>query len=759
MTDNLGQEQSNHAGRVSGEPVDGMLSSGHWDRRGFLIAAAGTGVIAAGGAGAIAAGPSVAPTQGAGPLRTSVTNAARPWYESAYRRAVIDMHIPDWDEKFLSRFDPQQYVDMLVKSRAQSVVCYCQSHVGLFNYPTKVGQQHRGLGGRNVLKEMIDLCHEKQIGVALYTSLIFDRWAGDQHPEWRMRTWENKIQGEGGRHCVLCVNSPYREYVRSFVREICQSFEFEGIRFDMTFWPWLCYCQHCQRRFDAEVGGEIPKIVNWLDEKWVAFQRCRERWLVEFAEIATSTVRELKPAASVEHQSSTFPLNWMFGVTAPLARQNDFLQGDFYGDALQGSFVRKLLEDLTPHRPFGFETSFSVELKDHTARKPTELLEAKASAAIADSGAFIFIDAIDPIGTVNPAVHERMGKVFDRLMPYYAELGGERLADVMVYYSLESKFNFAGNGKHVSQPDTTDSHTKSCMEAARRIISHHLPFGVATRQSLSRLRPDQILVLSNVNMLDLDEAHAIREWVKSGGRLYASGVTSLVDKQGRMQNDFMLADLFGVHLEKIDFQAREHYVAPTAAGASLFSDFDADYPAYVNGALVQVKAEADATPLATTTLPWPAPQPTQFASIHSNPPWVKSDAPLIVEHPFGKGRVIYSGTVVETVDVLSPTFIAILKRLKPDFRVEAKAHPSVEMTVFHQPDRKRYLVSLVNFQKDLPNIPIDGIEVTLRLGDETVRNVNLLPGGENLPLRGKGGVLSFIVPRLETLRMIAVHVG
>ena len=83
-------------------------------------------------------------------------------------------------------------------------------------------------------------------------------------------------------------------------------------------------------------------------------------------------------------------------------RRNDFLQGDFYGDALQGSFVRKLLEDLTPSRPFGYETSFSVSLQDHTARKSEALLEAKASAAIADAAAFIFIDAIDPVGTVNP---------------------------------------------------------------------------------------------------------------------------------------------------------------------------------------------------------------------------------------------------------------------------------------------------------------------------------------------------------------------
>ena len=276
-----------------------------------------------------------------------------------------------------------------------------------------------------MMKEMIDACHDKEIAVALYCSLIFDRYAADTHPEWRMRTWDGKFQGDGGRHGVMCINSPYREYVRSFTEEICQNFDFEGIRFDMTFWPWLCYCEHCQTRFDKEVGGEIPKTVHWLDEKWVAFQRCRERWLVEFARLATVTVRRFKPNASVEHQSSTYPLNWMFGVTEDLTLENDFLQGDFYGDQLQGSFVRKLLERLTPNRPFGYETSFSLTLQDHTAMKSEALLEAKASAAIADSAAFIFIDAINPDGTVNYRAHDRMGSIFDRLLPYYEHLGGE----------------------------------------------------------------------------------------------------------------------------------------------------------------------------------------------------------------------------------------------------------------------------------------------------------------------------------------------
>jgi hypothetical protein len=213
------------------------------------------------------------------------------WYRTAYRRAVIDMHIPDWDERFLSELDASRYAEMLATSRAQSIVAYCQSHVGLFNYPTMVGQEHRGLKGRNILQDIIDCCHARSIAVVLYVSLIFDRWAADTHPEWRMVTHDGGFHGEGGRHGLLCLNSPYREYVRRFVEEVCTTFDFEGIRFDMTFWPGVCYCGYCKKRFADEVGGEIPTTVDWLDERWVAFQRKREEWLVEFARLATETVR------------------------------------------------------------------------------------------------------------------------------------------------------------------------------------------------------------------------------------------------------------------------------------------------------------------------------------------------------------------------------------------------------------------------------------------------------------------------------------
>ncbi len=688
-----------------------------------------------------------------------LSNRPTPWYTTAYRRAVIDMHIPDWDDAFLSRLDVKQYVAMIEKARAQSIVAYAMSHVGLFNYPTRVGRQHRNLKGRDVVREVIDGCHAKNIAVVLYNSLIFDRTSADLHPEWRMRGIDGGFHGAGGRHGLVCPNSPYREYVRAWVEEQCQRYEPEGFRFDMTFWPAVCYCEACKKRFADEVGGAIPTKVDWHDEKWLAFQHRREAWMAEFAAIATSTVHSKRPGTTVEHQASTFPLHWQFGVNVPLIPQNDFLQGDFYGDSWQGSFVRKLLENITPNRPFGFETSFSAELADHTAMKSEALLEAKASAAVADNAAFIFIDAIDPIGTLNPRVYDRMGRIFERLMPYYAELGGKRVADVAVYYSLDSKFDFAGSGHAVPGADTTDAHTKSVTAVTRALGSHHLPFGFITKTTLAHLDDHKVLVLPNVNMMDDTELEAIRGWVRRGGRLLATGWTSITDTRGRARKDFGLGDVFGVTLKSPSWTAWPHYVAPVGDDSSLFGDFSPSYPAFARttGQEATARAGSGARVLATTTLVWPAPDATRFSSIHSNPPWQATERPEVVLNTFGRGRAIYCASPIETIDSLAATVVRLVRRLEDRFRFEADAPSAVELTLFHQPERHRYRLSLVNFQKDLPNIPVVDIPVRLRLPAKVVRVVQL-PGDRAIEHTEADGVVRFTVPRLETLAMFAVIV-
>jgi hypothetical protein len=82
----------------------------------------------------------------------------------------------------------------------------------------------------------------------------------------------------------------------------------------------------------------------------------------------------------------------------------------------------------------------------------------------------------------------------------------------------------------------------------------------------------------------------------------------------------------------------------------------------------------------------------------------------------------------------------------------------VEVALFHQPERHRYLLSLVNYQAELPNLPVDGIRIQLRLPEEKVEEVRELPIQHAVPHERKPGVVTFTAPRLETLALFAITV-
>jgi hypothetical protein len=687
-----------------------------------------------------------------------------PWYQNAYRRNVIDMHITADDPGFLSEFDPPSYVKLLQAAKVQSTVLYAVSHVGLCLYPTRVGEVHPALirrgEGSDYFGETLRLCHAAGIKVVCYVSLIHDLWAYRAHPDWKMCLPSGEPAAEHSRYGVCCPNSPYRDYVQQIAEELCTRYDFDGIRFDMTFWPRVCYCRHCRDRFAREVGGELPVVIDWENPRWVAFQRARERWLAEFAEMTTATARRFRPGVSVEHQASTFPLNWRFGVSADLAPANDFLQGDFYGDAMQGSFVRKLLTSLSPKRPIGFETSIMVDLGNVTALKSEDLLACKAAAALADGTAFIMIDSIDPVGTLNPRVYEREGRTFDRMIRYEPELGGDRAADVGVYFSTESKYDPADNGKGVDDPSGSGRmpHVEAVLGACKALLDRHVPFTVITRRNLGEFNRCRAILLPNVLMLSAEEAAALREYVRAGGQLYASGSTSLQAEDGRRSGDFSLADVFGVSYRG-ETKEKFTYIAPAPGRGGLFGEYSSQYPVGFYASQIKIEAHAETETLGLLTLPYTDPaEPRTFSSTHNNPPGRWTDAPAVTVHPYGQGRCVYAAIDLESTETARQVFTNLLEWLAGPFSLEADAPKAVEITVFHQPERQRTLVHLLNFQKELPNIPAEGIRLRLRVeAGRQVRRVRVLPDGEDVAFLAADGRVEFCAPRLETYLMLAVE--
>ncbi len=117
---------------------------------------------------------------------TSGNTSRRPkWYEASYRRHLIDMHIPDWDERFLSRLDPEQYVKLLRTAQVDTAMVYSSSCLGICYWPTQVGYMHTGIQGRDVLGEIIHGSHEAGLNVIVYFN-FWTKWAAEQHPDWRI---------------------------------------------------------------------------------------------------------------------------------------------------------------------------------------------------------------------------------------------------------------------------------------------------------------------------------------------------------------------------------------------------------------------------------------------------------------------------------------------------------------------------------------------------------------------------------------------
>ena len=381
------------------------------------------------------------------------------------------------------------------------------------------------------------------------------------------------------------------------------------------------------------------------------------------------------------------------------------------------------------------------------------------------SSACMLIDAIKPVGTLNHRAYQFMSQINALHDPFERFLGGEMLADVAIYYDKNSMYDPDAEGLTAGQATKNiwnrPPHLEAAVGAARFLREAHVPFGVITNISLDQIGKYRAVVLPSVVEMTPEEAGVFREFVRSGGILYASGTSSL-SAPGDGEERFLLEDVLGVH-----------YLGKLGDGTTYLSTTDQEltdaiWPQENMGfsvSMVQVEAHPAAQVLATVTLPFVDPDlgnpiNTRFAQIWSNPPAPQPGKdPGIVVNSFGKGKTIWIAAPLElrADQVNARIFHLLLRRaLLPPYKFEADADPAVEVTLFHQEDRRRLLVGMLNLQMQVPTIPVPA---TLRIqvpAGSTVRGVSLLPGEKALPFAHVGSYVTFKVPSFSLVSMAMV---
>ncbi len=701
------------------------------------------------------------------------------WPTETYRRLLVDTHVPDWDG-LLAKFDPDDYVGTIARAGFQALMQYANSHVGLCLWQTKIGQVHAGMKGRDYFGEVMKGCRRRGLHRLAYYSVVFDDWAFQTHPDWRILPEDGYDRVLFNRLGTVCPNSPYRDHALACLRELVSNYDFEAIFIDMTFWPAVCYCPHCTARFGSEYHHEPPRVVNWNDPVWKSFQKAREQWMLEFARTITRAVKQVRPIP-VYHQFGSAFVPWRFGVSLEQRDASDFCAGDFNGEPAKLSFICKTFWGLTPSRPFEFMTSRTEGLNDFETTKPIETLTVETFFPAIHSSACLLIDAIKPEGTLNHQAYEYMGEVNARHSPYEPFLGGEMLADVAVYYDKGSMFDpeenglrvaeaasleiFGGPGKNAFQPPYRKDppHMKAALGATRILRAAHIPFGVVTNVTLDQLRNYRAVMLPSVLALTEEQgeqAEKFRDFVRKGGVLYVSGPSSL-DQLDEVSS--RLIDVLGVrYLQPVGSVTT--YLTPTDSELQkiVWPQQNVTYP----GRAIQSQALPGAEVLATVTLPYPESESgfaigTRFTQIWSNPPAdIPGRDPGIVVNSYGKGKAIWLAAPIEsqTEAVYARLVVHLIRRYLPGpYHFEVDTHPAVEMTLFHQPDKHRLLVGLLNAQVQTPLIPVAAVVRVLLPADCRPRRVQYLPDLKEIPFEKAGPYVQFQVSAFKVVAMALVE--
>jgi hypothetical protein len=642
------------------------------------------------------------------------------------------MHIPDWEPEFLSQYDPEELADLYARSHISGVLLYCKSHLGLNYWPAPVGARHPAAATRDLVGELYHALRARGIAPAAYHSVVFDNWAVEHHPDWAivpastLNGYETQMLGL--RYGTACVNNnEYRAYEHAQIAALLERYEFDALWIDMAFWPGVCVCRKCRQRYRAENGEEIPLVVDWESPAWGRFQAARERWLEEMTLELFDVAHKVRPDLPVTHNLGPATHGWFTGQKIDWARHDSFVAGDLYGGKDEQLVISKLMLHLGQQQPAEFMTSRTLNLHNHTALKSEHMMLVEALATTAHSGAFLFIDAIDPLGTVNPGVYERIGRVFDVTARFEGFLGGTPVEDVAVYYSDESCVLPADNGRALA--DVVESkkdlpHPRSVTGAARHLQQAHVPFGVLTRSGIDNLAAYRAVVLPDVVRMDDEEVQAFRSYVEGGGSLYASGRSSLLGVDGVRRDDFGLADVFGVHVVSTEAGSGIYLRArsPLLAGAVHPEDYlghgFAETTKEAQGrrpalAMPRLSTDYAGVSLASLSLPYGYPSPGSrgahdFASIHSSPPWEDLNNPTIVDHHFGRGRSIYAAVPIETdlTEGGSRVFSALISSLlggPPTLTSDAP--PEVWLTAFDQSEQSRAVIAILSYRTDARPAP------------------------------------------------------
>lgn len=672
------------------------------------------------------------------------------------RQVHLDFHTSAASVPVGSRFRADEFARTFAEAAVDSVLLFSRCHHGWVYYDSLEfpERKHPGLDF-DLLRAQLEALHAVGIKTPLYTTVQWDNFTCDEHPEWRIVHADGSLEGtppyEAGFYRKLCLNTPYRELVLRQARELLERYDGDGLYFDFLR-PDDCSCPWCRRSMlerGLDPTDRATRLAFGLDV------------LSSFEQDAAALAHELAPGRSVTFNGGHIGLRHRDQLDAYSHFELETLPSGGWGYQYF-PITQRFARTLAP--TMGTTARFHTTWGDFRSYKSPAALEYEVFRMLSLGATVCVGDQLDPSGELDPEVYSLIGQVFrqvEAVEPWCVD--ATPMVDIGVLHPEE----FLG-GATRQLPLGVDGVTRLLEEGGHQFDIVH------TGADLSRYR---LLILPDRIPVEGEFADRLREHLRSGGRLIASFASGMDSAQTLFTLPELGVELVGDGPRHTDgelargraFERNDYanYLRPrrqSGAGAA-----GRELAMFIRG--MDVEATAAGTVLADVVPSVFDRSWLRFSSHLQSPPAEETTTAGIVCTP---GSVYFAHPIFQQYETNAPLwvkrlFLDAVARMLPEPLVRHDGPSSLRVTVNRQAGAGDLVVHLLHYIPERRARDFDTIEDVIELGDlgvdvrlepgQEVRSVRSQPDDEPLDFTCSRQRVSFRLRRLRGHRLVVLELG
>jgi hypothetical protein len=589
---------------------------------------------------------------------------------------------------------------------------------------------------------------------------------------------------------IGCNLGPWGDYLIEVCAELVRDYHVDGFSFDGNYHSLLCYCPACQAAYRKDKGRNLPTRVHLGDLAYREYLVWRSERLEDHYRRLQQRIKSVNPDAVLMSWTVnagryghflTTPrvMSTRMNLLFDLPMQEWWLDETNFGGSIAPAFGAAYLRGITGDRPCASEAYLMSRGNPYgTDSFPAHERLVRELLAITNGGV-----TATSLGWPG---HQESARVVFRAA-----------AERQRWLTRTSPIHWAGllvseqTRQFYAYADIAERFLPHLFGTFRAASEEHLPLTLLNDWDLNPSVLDRyaVLVLANAAALSDAQVAAVRDFVRAGGGLVATGESSLYDDLGLRRQDFALADVFGVW-----FQGRpKAFEKHPELDANFALALGENYWKQRNGvarlswsdhSLVRDAKLAELVPTRSVSFRGPlvrVSRPTDGAVVAEMTPEGTDSSPLpaVVCRSYGKGRVVYFAAGVEAAlwSFAYPYQRRLLSRAlewaaSQPAPISIQAPMCVQATYWMQSTAgKRAVVHLFNGINSTTNHGLPAMEVPLREEVVPIRDIevrflrdvprtfHLEPGNVELSPRREGPATVVTIPRLDVHVMLVGEYG